>query len=329
MKAERRHELQDNQLANWLGQHLEQVKPYTKTIVAVLLLAAAAGIAGSYAMRDQAARAQMGWHEYFNASNQRNTEALSDVAKHYPGTEAAIWAKLAEADINLTEGLNRLFRSRGDGKDLLGKAQAAYMLVDGSTASNQLARERAWFGLGQVYEAQASLDEAKTYYAKLVASSADSALGKESQRRIDELDDPAVEKWYNWFANQEARAPMNPNMPGLPGNPDLPDSPDLPFDLGTLPDRPDISLPKPLGPPTADEAEAATVPEASNEKKAPAPEPPSPTEGSAEPADGDAKPPTPPNPDSPEATPKSDSAPAEEKPADSPPAEKSPDEGEE
>ncbi|MBP86935.1 MAG: hypothetical protein CMJ64_09485 [Planctomycetaceae bacterium] len=289
MKAERRHELQDNELANWLGQYLAHVKPYSKTILAVALLALAAAVAGSFVLRDQAARAQLGWNDFYQAFGQRNTDSLEDVAKQYAGTDAAIWATQAEADLQLAEGVNALYRSREQARDLLESAKNGYSSVAVAPGTDRLLKERAWFGLGRVHESLSELDEAIDYYGRLAQSSPDSALGKEAQRRLDMLKDPDVEKWYNWFARQKPRPPIAPGIPGGPG------MPDLPTDLGNLPDRPDLSLPTPLetsvpiGP-----AEAPLLPPEGSESAAPAP----PKDGSDEPpaesapakSDPDAKP---------------------------------------
>jgi len=102
MKAERRHELQDNELASWLGQHLEQLKPYARMVVAIFVLSLAVAVAGGWWMRDQAATVQMGWNEFYQAFSSRDSDKLKNVAERYAGTQVAIWARQAEADIQLT-----------------------------------------------------------------------------------------------------------------------------------------------------------------------------------------------------------------------------------
>jgi hypothetical protein len=319
MKAERRHELQDNELANWIGQYVESVKPYSKTILAIVLLAVAAAIAGGFVIRDQSVRAQLGWNDFYQAFGQRNSEALEDVATQHAGTEAAIWATQAEADLQLAEGVRALFMSREQAGELLESAKQRYKTVADSPLANRLLKERAWFGLGRAHESLSELDDAIGYYERLAKSSPDSALGKESQRRMEMLQDPEVEKWYNWFAHEKPRPPAIPGMPGLPGNPDLPG------DLLNLPDRPDISLPTPIGtetpigpqpaPPATTEENDSAPPAPTSEKSDAAPAATAPAEG--EPAEG------PPAKEDAEAKPANESpAPAPEKPqaADAPAA---------
>ncbi len=289
MKTERRHELQTNVLADWLGQHLEQVKGYSKAILAVILLVTAAVIAGAYLIQDQASRSQASWGQFFQAFGERSPEALEIVASSHPGTPTAVWAKQAEGDIKLAEGIGDLYTNRDNAKKNLAAAEKSYLMVV-ANAKEKMLKERAWFGLGQVYESMSDLEKAREYYGQLAQSSPSSALGKEAQRRVDALSDPAAEKWYNWFANQKPRPPALPSSPdGLPGLPGL-DLPNLPSDLGELSDRPDLSLP--IVPPVAP---SATTPAPA------APDPPATEEGAAAPEP--AKPPTESEPNTPDASP--------------------------
>lgn len=304
MKAQRRHELQENELATWLGQHLEQAKPYSKTIVAVLLLAVAAAIAGSYALRDQAARAQIGWTAFYQAFGAQDPNELGDVARLHSGTEAAIWATQAEADLKLNDAVVQIYRSREEAKTLLDEAKTGYETVTKSPAADGLLRERATFGLGRVHETLNELDEAKQYYTELAQGAPQSALGKAAQQRLDTLNDPSVERWYNWFAKQKPRPPASPGIPGAPG------MPDLPSDLGNLPDHPDFSLPKPIGPSLPSGADDTAAPPSEEDETA-APTPPAtdqnPAAATDEPAAADGESPA----DTPESSPGEDSEPAE------------------
>lgn len=267
MKTDRRHELQTNVLADWIGKHLQQGQGYSKTLVAILLLVAAAAIAGSFLIKDQAARTQASWNQFFQAFSERDPDALGVVASANQGTTASVWAHLAEADLKLAEGIGDLYTNRDNAKKNLAAAEANYLAVAGAT-SEKLLRERAWFGLGQTYESLADVDKAKEFYGKLVASAPTSALGKEAHRRADALSDPSTAKWYNWFANQ------TPRPPAIPGMPDGLGLPNLPSDLGNLSDRPDLSIPSvpPVSSGPADALPGAEPPAQGPELNSPAPE---------------------------------------------------------
>ncbi len=263
MKTDRRHELQTNVLADWIGKHMQQSQGYAKTVLAVILLLAAVAIAGMFLAKDQAARAQVGWNQFFQAFSERDPEALEVVAATNQGTTAGFWAHLAEADLRLAEGIGDLYTNRENAKKNLAEAERNYLTVDAG-ASEKILRERAWFGLGQTYESLADIDKAKTYYGKLASSAPTSALGKEAKRRSDALSDATTAKWYNWFANQ---TPRPPTIPGAAGDFGLPN---LPSDLGNLSDRPDLSLPG-LPPASSGAVPNAAPPEPGPELNSPAP----------------------------------------------------------
>ena len=69
MKTERRHELQTNVLADWLGHRTEAIRPYFIYIVmggvALLVVAIVVTIASNW----QLARSSEGWADYFAAAS--------------------------------------------------------------------------------------------------------------------------------------------------------------------------------------------------------------------------------------------------------------------
>ena len=276
MKTDRRHELQTNVLADWIGKHLQQLQGHSKTILAVILLVIAAAIGGTFWAQDQATRVQASWNQFFQAFGERDSEALEKVAAKNRGTIAGIWAHLAEADLKLAEGLGDLYTNRDNAKENLAEAERNYLAVAAAAANETLLRDRAWFGLGQVYESQAELEKAKEYYNKLVSDSPTSALGKAAKERFDALNDPSTEKWYNWFANQKPR-PMS--IPGMSDDLGLPNDPS---DLRNLSDRPDLSFPRPapIGPNNVTPQSTTDSPEPGPELNSPASEPASPPEDS-------------------------------------------------
>ena len=158
MKTDRRHELQTNQLANWLGQYVELAKQYQKGIAAAVLLIVAAAIAGSVISQQQATRARAGWKEYFLAFGDRSAQELGTVAESYIGSIASAWAKQAEADIQLAEGIDELDRDRSIAKETLQRAKNSYLAAEiaaNGLDSDRELKERAGFGLAQVHDSLA------------------------------------------------------------------------------------------------------------------------------------------------------------------------------
>jgi hypothetical protein len=256
MKAERRHELQTNTLADWIGKHIEHVQPHSKTISIVIVVICVLGLSFLYVTGQQSASAGRSWTAFFGAFAgaiaKNDAEILSPVTTRYQGTEASYWSMQMMADIDLARGAIQLYRDREEAEELLKVARANYESVLANAKQGSLLQTRARFGLAQAYECLGDLDQAKRYY-KLVANSApDSAVAKEARHSLDRLSSEQATDWYTWFANQEPRLPPIAGNGGLPEiGPDQDtslfpsgdDGLDLPSDLTDLPDRPDLSIP--------------------------------------------------------------------------------------
>jgi tetratricopeptide (TPR) repeat protein len=232
MKAEKRHELQQNELADWLGEQIEAAKPYGTTIAIVVLGGLLAiGLAIYLASAGNPASAGA-WSQYFAAFNDREPAvALKQLAEEQPNTSAALWAQQSIGDINLSQGSIQLFSDREEAKKMLEKAEVAYKEVE-TKATDSMLKSRSRLGLAKLYEATNKPEEAKRYYEMVVAAEKDSAIGKAAAAGAKRVSDPREVALLAWFDAQKPRKPAPfPGAGGLPG---------LPNDL---PERPDLSLP--------------------------------------------------------------------------------------
>lgn len=286
MKTQRRHELQTNTLADWLGHKIENVQPYSKAIVTVVLLVCALGIAYMFISGRGMAEAGAAWKDFFGAVADRDVESLTEVHERHAGKEAGFWALQKVADEELGRGTRLLFRDREQANDALKVARKNYEAVKANAKRGSLLEQRAIFGLAQTLESMGELDDAKKQYKALASAAPESSLGKEAQQRLDSLEEEGTERFYAWFEKQEPKPPVSATGSNMPL--------DLPRDLTELSDRPDISA----------------FPELSNEPTTnvePASPAESPTESTATPSA-----------DAPATEPATEDKPTEDKPTDSP-----------
>jgi hypothetical protein len=237
MKSDRRHELQTNELADWLGQRLEAFKPHATsiTIGAAILLVAVLGSIWYFGGEDKASAKS--WSQYFAAFNDREPgKALEKLAADQPGSTAALWALQSVGDMNVAQGAAMLFSDREEAKKLLEKAELAYKQVEAG-ATDPMLKARARLGLGKVYESRLKPDDARRYYEVVAESHKETAIGKEAAADVRRMNDQRQIALLAWFAKQEPKKPAP--LSGLGGR-----TPGLPSDL---PERPDISLPDGLG----------------------------------------------------------------------------------
>lgn len=273
MKTQRRHELQHNELADWLGAYADKVRPYTKIGLSLLIGAVVIVAVAMYWRSQQRAKLASGWSAFGRAFN--SYEQLRSVAEQYPQSPAGLWATEAAADIDLAEGKNELYVNRTVAKERLDLAKEGYEKIL-AVSRDPVALARARFGLAKVHESRSGVglkeyqpeDElklARELYSAVYDADPESALGKASKKRLDYLETEAAEEWYRWFARQEPKLPTGPfNDPlgagGLQGLPDRPlKFPDLGDDDPVLKDD-EEAVPDGEGAnPTQPEEEAATV----------------------------------------------------------------------
>lgn len=250
MKTERRHELQTNWLADWIGVHTEKVKPHAKTLIGIAVVAVAGMFAIALVRGQSEGRQAAAWTQYFSAAEMSDVEGLRDVAARYQGTEAAAWALESAADIEAATGARNLYFDREAAQEHLILAKEAYLQALEASKEVMLL-QRAHMGLAQVYESLNQFDEAKSEYALVVARWADSAMAKEASDRMRVLEDPSTKQFYEWFLAQDPLPTTPPPSPAIKPPSvydDLPDDPDL-----SLPGRDDLAAPEgsDLSPPEA------------------------------------------------------------------------------
>ncbi len=213
MKTERRHELQTNELADWLGKQIAGIRPYSKTILGVVVLIVAAIVALMLSLTQRSRNVAGGWQAYYDATVARNAEKLSEIAKDYEGTTAGLWATQSAGDAYLMQGTSLLHIDRDDAADRLNKARAAYQQVIDQTYDDLL-KPRALIGLAQCYEARNEVEEAEKQYNRVIEGWPETSLAKLAKERRDLLAQASTREFLNWFDDQE---PQLPPVSGTPG----------------------------------------------------------------------------------------------------------------
>jgi hypothetical protein len=199
MKGQRRHELEQNELADWMANLIEAVKPYSNLIFGGVLILVILGIGITFWAHRSRAQTARAWEDFQSALSKRDPAELDDVAKHYPGTDAAHWARVVLGDYRLREGCNELFKSRAGAKEELRKATNLYDSVLDETSNGRI-RERATFGLARAWESQGDLKKALGLYKDLVRQWPEGPYAMIAQQRATALESPAIKQFYDKFA---------------------------------------------------------------------------------------------------------------------------------
>ena len=209
MKTERRHELQNNELAFLLTNFIEKYRSQAGLFGGIALLGVAAWLAMSY-MSSAAEQANAGsWAAYFQATETRGGDGrqFNAVADAYGDTKAGNWAKFSAASNVLAQATQSTFINREDAKAKLKVAQTE--LEGLVNVKDELLRPRAMLALAQTLESLGalggteSLDQAAKQFEKVVAEFPNTEIARTAANQLDRLKANQADGWYTWFASQE------------------------------------------------------------------------------------------------------------------------------
>ena len=235
MKTKRRHDLQTNELADWIGTKIEAAKPYSQYILGGVV--AIALVIGLFVMTtsQQREKKEEAWNQYFKAIDARSPDDLAKVALSHPNTVAAQWASQAAGNIYLNEGIGLLTSDRETAVETLEKAKKSFETILKASNLKPLLRQRAEFGVAQVYESLGEIEEAKKYYKQVAEATGDSAYGRLAADGLTRLEDPSTSGFYEYLATYK---PAPPDMGSM-----RVEDPDPLAEFPDLPKRPDLSFP--------------------------------------------------------------------------------------
>ena len=227
MKTERRHELQQNDLAVWLAKVNTAIEPYSKLIAIVLLAIFVLTVVVSFmSTRDQEQRSESTLN-LIQATGAQEADELLRVSDRYTGTAAGEWAKLYQGLQYVSQGIEALYTDRENAQELL--TDATTVLNDAAGSSNDtLLKSRANLGLAQAAESLGNVDDAIKAYEQVVAINESEAMVKRAEDRIKTLSSPKTQEFLAWFADQNFAAVAPPNLdPSLPPSTGIPGLPDI------------------------------------------------------------------------------------------------------
>lgn len=233
MKSERRHELQHNELADWIASAAETIKPYQNIVLGVVVAVVVLMLGYTLWTRESLAQNSQAWEELSVALNGK-LDQLPKIVEDYSGSEVAFTAQAILADQHLAQGCELLFKSKANGMDELSKAIVAYDAVREGARTADL-QQRAAFGLAKAKESKGddqSIKQAEKLYAEVAAKWPNGAYAAVAKQRADDLKRPATLQFYDDFRKFDPKGAFT----GQPG-----DKPD--FDLNSLsPDASPASL---------------------------------------------------------------------------------------
>jgi tetratricopeptide (TPR) repeat protein len=224
MKTERRHELQQNALADVLTDWIEAVKPYSTAILGGVIAALVLVGVAVYLSQQTQQQQEVAWDQVLVSPETSSTatdedrqrlerDRLLTVAEQFGDSPAGLYARLMAANIQLNSGIDHLFEDKAKGTDELRQAIKNYTSVLES-ADEPLLTQQATLGLARAHESLNELQQAREHYQKAVEQKG--IYSQIAEARLKDLDRNPTKDFYDWFAQQQPR-PQSGSLPGIPG----------------------------------------------------------------------------------------------------------------
>jgi len=206
-------------LAEGIAAGIDVLRPHLRAIFLGLAGLFFASLAWMWMNQQQEALKAKSWDDYMNAAviNPEDPAALADVVNQHPGTPAADWARLVQAEMALNEGTQLLFVDRDRATPRIQAAADGYTELLLRRTKGLLA-ERATFGLAKANESLGRIDEARNGYEAVAADYPEGALAPLARQRSKSLAGESAREWYEWFAAQKMTPPPAPPVE-VPANP--------------------------------------------------------------------------------------------------------------
>jgi len=224
MDSDRRHELEENDLAGSTLQLVDRIRPHLRTIVTAIGLLFAGLAAWTLIASQQSAAKARSWETCIAALSGGDAAGLEAVVRQHADTPAAGWAQLVLADSALSQGCDLLFTDRTRGLERVEDAVGRYRQLLAARPTGMLA-ERTVFGLAKANEALGNLDEARKGYEAVLADHPGSAAASLAASRVAAVSRDATRQWYDWFAAQKPAPPAAPAAPAEGGKAAAPVAP--------------------------------------------------------------------------------------------------------
>ncbi len=293
----------NEQPENDLASLLAPIRPYVDQYGAKVILGLAAALivlAGwIYFTKSAQAEKARGWDKLLTTNNSTAPENFGDIAEDNPGTSAAEWAILRQAEGFLKRGVQSAFSNRKESAASFEKTRNALNRLLNKSGTSVLVRERALYAMAMLTESESGADTADAIkaYERLKSEFKDSVYTEQADARIKALKDPKVQQFYGWFQKQNPSiadplgVPNDPigTAPPTPGDPLAPGGPVIPGDTAD-PESPKTADPgEPVTPEGTEpdgevgEEKSSEQPGSEAEKGAEGSPPPTPSKGSSPP----------------------------------------------
>lgn len=199
MKAEERHHLEQNELADGVSRFMLAARPYTATAAIVAVVLIGAGLVAGYVSGAAAQKRQEAWNAYMVATSVGEFEL---VMQKYGDTPVVPYAQLRIADFTFREGEASLISDRSKAVSKIDEAIKTYERLSHDSANPIVARQSS-LSAGIAYETEGAIAKAREAYERTKTQFAGSPEADQAGKYLKRLDEPETKQFYERLASYQ------------------------------------------------------------------------------------------------------------------------------
>jgi len=200
MSATRKVEITEHTNQNWMDRTIDQLAPYRRAILGLVLALVVGIIAIALISRQSEQKLARAWDSYFSISQitSANEEAVRKMITELGTSEPGQMLKLKFSQYLLREGTQQLFSDKSAGKKNIEEAKQGFTSI-AAGSKNSLAIEESLLGAAVCEAALGNQDAAIAGYEKQLKQFPQGVFSQVATTNLDRIKTPAAKEWYAWF----------------------------------------------------------------------------------------------------------------------------------
>jgi cell division septation protein DedD len=200
MAATHKIEITEHTNKNWMDRAIEQLAPYRRAILGLVLALVVGIIAITLLSRQSEQKLARAWDSYFSITEitSANEEAVRKMITELGTTEPGQMLKLKFSQYLLREGTQQLFSDKVAGKKKIDEAKAGFNSI-ATGSKNSLAIEESLLGSAICEAALGNQEAAIAGYEKQLKQFPQGMFSKVATTNLERIKSPAAKEWYAWF----------------------------------------------------------------------------------------------------------------------------------
>ena len=218
MSATRKVEIHEHTQQNWMDRTIEQLAPYRRAILGLVLALLVGVFAIALLSRQSKQKQERAWDNYFAVDQitSANEEAARKAITELGNTEAALMLKMKLGHFLQREGTQLLFSDKKAGEKKLNEAKGYFEAV-AKNSKNSMAVEEAMLSTAICDDSLGDVAAATAAYEKQLQKFPQGMYAKIASDNLELLKTGDAKEWYAAFTKADVSSKSSDPFPDFGG----------------------------------------------------------------------------------------------------------------